>query len=382
MIVLLVSFSLLALYVLLMVPVSIGWFRLPVHKHSGKQPEVKVSVVVAARNEAQNIKALLLSLIRQDYPATMYEIIIVDDHSQDDTYALASALALDFKSVSEIKILQLPDNLTGKKAALQQGIHVSNGELIVITDADCISGPRWLRTMAEHFSIQKPQLILGPVLMQGKGKLTGTLQTLEFTSLLATAAGSCHAGFPLLANGANIAFSRKAFYACGGFEDNKQFASGDDMFLMLAISKKYGARAVTFLRSEDAMVITPAASSLGLFIQQRLRWVSKSKGYSYPLLVSTSLLVFFTNSMLAFLAIAALFSPSLAMVFILFITGKTLAELPLMLSYSRFQGTVRLMWWFPVLQIFNAFYTLIIGIAGNIMAYEWKGRKNIKALKT
>jgi len=362
-------------YAVLIVTISIGWWKLRDFEITRQLPGVKISVVVAVRNEAANIGALLHSLLLQDYPAELYEIIIVDDQSDDQTTRLAEDVIAGKKEAQNLKLVVLDvKNGSGKKAAIDLGIKVSSGELIVITDADCTAGNKWISSLSSFYKKNKPQMILAPVRMTEGGSFFGKLQSLEFTSLIASAAGSCNAGYPLLANGANMAFTRQAYETCGGFTGNLQYPSGDDMFLMISINKKFGPEAIRFLRSDDAIVNTPATKGVKPFIQQRLRWVSKTRGYPDPLLAASSIIVFLTNICLVAAAFSALFIPGYMGYFLVLYLIKLVLDVPLMLSYSLFQKKSALMWLFPLMELLNGFYTLIIGIAGNIGRFEWKGR--------
>ena len=372
----LISVILFIAYALLIGTITIGWWGLKEVKRNDVFPDVKVSVIVAVRNEALNIETLLKSLLAQDYPSHLGEIILVDDHSSDSTVQLAAELIAQKKEQQILKLITLNEkDGSGKKAALHCGIQASEGELIVITDADCTAGKLWISTISSFYAEHRPQMILGPVHMTDKGLLFGKLQSIEFMSLMSSAAGSCQAGIPILANGANMAFTRQAYESCGGFSGNMQFASGDDMFLMMSIKKKFGPKAIRFLRSAKAMVKTPATLEFKAFIRQRQRWVSKSRGYTDPMLIATSMVVFLTNVWLVFTALAGIGIPGCLKLFLICFLLKMLIDLPLMIGYSRFQRSKSLLWLFPVMELLNAVYTLLIGIAGNIGKYEWKGRK-------
>lgn len=362
-------------YALLIAAITVGWLKLKVFEKTGLLPEINVSIIVAVRNEDNNIETLLKSLSAQDYPTHLLEIIIVDDHSTDSTHSLVEKFISLNKGSQNLKLITLgkKDDF-GKKAAINRGIEASIGELIVITDADCTSGCQWISTHSSYFAEHRPQMILGPVRMTEYGSFWGKLQSLEFTSLISSAAGSCNAGFPLLANGANIAFTRHAYESCEGFSGNLQYPSGDDMFLLMSIKKKFGAKAIRFLRSEEAIVNTPSALSLNSFFQQRLRWVSKSRGYTDPMLIAASIVVFITNVLLVFTAISATLNLGYVKLFMILYLIKIIIDLPVMISYSRFQKSRSLLILFPLMELLNAVYTLLIGIAGNIGKYEWKGR--------
>ena len=378
----LIAILLIISYSILIASITIGWWRLKKFQNIQLNSELKVSIAVAVRNEASNIEALLKSLFLQDYPQDLYEIIIVDDGSDDETARLIEEFVSRKTEIKNLKLITLDENEgSGKKAAISRGIMASTGELIVITDADCIAGSKWISTLASFFAKHKPQMILGPVRMTDRGSFFGKLQSLEFSSLISSAAGSCSAGFPLLANGANMAFTRHAYESCGGFSDNAHYPSGDDMFLMMGIKKKFGAKSIRFLRSEDAIVNTPATQGVKSFIHQRLRWVSKSRGYTDPLLIMASITVFLLNSLLVISVFQAFFFHDFFKLFLILYVLKLLIDLPVMVSFSRFQRSMSLLWLFPLMELLNAVYTLVIGIAGNIGKYEWKGRKVSTNLK-
>ena len=371
-----VTFLIFLSYAVLILGITIGWWKLKSFKTNELKPGVKVSVIVAMRNENENVESLINSLVAQDYPSEFLEIILVDDHSTDSTALLVEELIARKNNSVNLKLISLHDEKTsGKKAAIHQGIQASTGELILITDADCAAGYHWISTVCEFYKLHHPKMILGPVSLSDGGSFFGKLQAIEFMSLIASAAGSCNAGFPILANGANIAFTRQAYESCGGFSGNLQYPSGDDMFLMMSVKKKFGAKSIRFLRSDDAIVNTAAIQQLKPFIRQRMRWVSKSRGYTDKILILTSGLVFAVNAWLVLTALSALLFPGNLKLFLILFLVKLIIDFPIMISFSRFQRKMRLLWLFPVLELINSVYTFFIGIAGNMNKYEWKGRK-------
>lgn len=377
MIFLLVSSIIMFVYAVIIMAVSVGWWKLNVFKIAGQQHKIKISVIVAVRNEVSTIESLLKSLLQQDYPPDLFEIIIVDDHSSDETNRFFSEIAANQEAGPVLKIYTLSQNDDfGKKAALTRGIKSSTGELIVITDADCTAGSSWISTLAAFYDQYKPHMILGPVQMTDDGSIFGKFQSLEFMSLISTAAGSCSAGFPLLANGANIAFTRHAFESCGGFSGHIKFPSGDDMFLMMSIKMKFGAGSIRFLKSAEAIVKTTPIKGIKPFLHQRMRWVSKSKAYTDLMLIATSILVYLANAILLISGFSAFIFPGFYKLFLVLYLAKMVIDFPLMIGFARFQKSGALLWLFPFMEIANAFYTVFIGIAGNIWTYEWKGRKS------
>jgi cellulose synthase/poly-beta-1,6-N-acetylglucosamine synthase-like glycosyltransferase len=376
MIIPIISLFIFLCYAALIAVITVGWFTLEEFNIKEVKNHIKVSVIVAVRNEEKNIESLLKSLFQQDYPSSLYEIIIVDDHSTDSTAKLIEQRITRQSAGIGFSLIRLDEKSgKGKKAAIITGVKATSGDLIVVTDADCTAGKSWIRTLAAYYEQHKLQMILGPVHMSAGNSLFGKLQSLEFSSLISSAAGSSNAGFPLLANGANIAFTRHAYESCGGFSGNIQYPSGDDMFLMMSIKRKFGAKSIGFIRSEDALVSTPAMEGINPFIQQRLRWVSKSSGYTDAALIAASITVFLANFCLIITGFWAMLHPEYLVFFIGIFIAKCIIDFPLMQSFARFQRTTAMMWLFPLLLLVNAVYTSFIAVAGNFGRYEWKGRR-------
>ena len=184
-------------------------------------------MVVAVRNEQEIIKRLLHFLGHQHFPKKQFEIIIVNDHSEDDTVKLVEQFIAENNEI-EIKLVQ--SNGMGKKTALCEGIGMAKNDLIITTDGDCFMETEWLRRMAEYFEEKKPKLIAGPVIYEKKGGLWQQFFRLDFMSLVASGAGSLGAGLPLMANGANLAFERQAYLDVIKTQSGTSFVSGDDVF--------------------------------------------------------------------------------------------------------------------------------------------------------
>jgi biofilm PGA synthesis N-glycosyltransferase PgaC len=227
----------------------IGWIRIKKFKKGAPAPSsVFTSVIIAVKNEEQNIPSLLNSLANQTIHHADYEIIIINDHSNDNTEYLMNSADLP-----NLKLLNLPLGKRGKKDALQFGISNSTGDLIITTDADCIHHSVWLETISTYYSQYKPKLIIAPVLMQSKSFFEH-LQALDFFSLIASGAGASGIKRPIMCNGANLAFDKKTYEE---FQDpfHKSFSSGDDVFLLLNMKRKY-RKDIKFLKSEEALVLT------------------------------------------------------------------------------------------------------------------------------
>jgi len=335
-----------------------------------------VSVLVPVRNEAQRLGALLEALAAQEY-AGEWEIIFVDDHSEDST----KEILVEFQEKNihlNIKILNLK-NTSGKKAALTAGVEASRAEILLCTDADTKMGENWLAGMASRMADKQIQFVSGPVSFQQKstsflGRVFEHLQIVEFASLVGTGAMLVGLGRPHMANGANMAFRRSAFFAVGGYPEAKKIASGDDEFLLARIVEKYGSGSVCFTKNPAACVYAEACPTLGDFVQQRRRWASKWRFHQKPQMALTALLV-------------AAFQALILGVFVLFGIGaisplafwamlglRFLGEILFLGRVLSFLGYASLVFWVLPWQLLYPFYALGIGVLSQVRGYVWRGR--------
>jgi biofilm PGA synthesis N-glycosyltransferase PgaC len=176
-----------SLYATIMICFFIGWNKLKPTQNLKHTSNIRLSVLIALRNEESNIPNLIQSLIEQDFSQGDLEILLVDDHSTDNTLEI---LRNTTKKLSQFRILSLPEGRSGKKAALRFGQAHSNGEILVLTDADCQPGPTWLTSMINTFSEEKTGMVLGPVIMAPANTRFQKLMQLEYMSMVVSGAGS------------------------------------------------------------------------------------------------------------------------------------------------------------------------------------------------
>ena len=233
-----------------------------------------VSVLIAARNEGKNIETLLQSLYNQSFDKEKFEIIIVDDHSTDETSEVSENFRILHPEMN-LKVLKATGN--GKKQAISQALHTADNELVMVTDADCELPEHWIKVMVDYFLSHDLKMLLGPVLLSPAKTLFEKLQVLEHLSLIASTAGSAAIGMPVMCNGANMMYDRKAALDVEKYRTDMKIASGDDMFLMEQFIRHYGSESVKFLLDNKAVVKTATMPNLTAFFRQRRRWASKTK---------------------------------------------------------------------------------------------------------
>jgi cellulose synthase/poly-beta-1,6-N-acetylglucosamine synthase-like glycosyltransferase len=350
---------------------TFGWYR-PKGSVTAKtiSSYLKVSVIIAARDEEYHIADLLGDLLIQDYPVDLTEVIVVDDHSKDKTAEIVTDF-ITSNDLSRFRIIKNDDDKAGKKLALNLGITNSTGDLIMTTDADCRVGREWISSLASYFQDEMKMIVFGPVsFFPGKG-LLNQFQSLEFLGLMASGAGAAGAGHPFICSGASLAYRKSVFQRVNGFKDNERFISGDDVFLMHNIKKVFGSKSIDFSYNKRSLVQTYPAPGLRAFFNQRIRWASKSKGYNDPLSLITSITVFVFNFILSATFFAGFFQPLLFLIFAGFLMLKSLIDLPLILGVTHFTGNRRLMRWYLQFQVIYPFYIVVTGVLSLFPKRNW-----------
>ncbi|MEZ0607950.1 glycosyltransferase [Fibrella sp. WM1] len=349
------------------------WLPTPTVAPTDSTSLPSLTVVIPVRNEADNLPALLADLSQQTYPH--FEVIVADDASTDTTATLAQTFSQT--APYRLTVLALADDPTvasPKKRAIAQSIERATGTFIVTTDGDCRVGPRWLETMARFQARSGARLVSGPVTFTTDRSVFGSLQTVEFASLIGAGAATMAHARPTMCNGANLCYQKAVFRDVGGFAGIDQVASGDDELLMHKISAQYPG-GVRFLKDPNAIVETAAHGSLTAFYRQRKRWAGKWRTYSSLFPTLLAVFVFLCN--LTPLLVAAGWELGLVP------AGTALAIILLKIVPEWFfLGSVLLflrkrfaLWWIPATQLIYPFYVVFFGIAAQQPGVIWKGRR-------
>jgi cellulose synthase/poly-beta-1,6-N-acetylglucosamine synthase-like glycosyltransferase len=361
---------LLAAYTVLLLCYARWWHQTPVYKKQTIKEPVNVTVIVPARNEAANIEACLQSLLNQQYPRHLLQIIVVNDQSEDATATIV-------KNTAGNSVLLLTTD-TGfqtapKKRAIEKAITHATGELIITTDADCITPVSWVATLVDYYQQTGAVFIAAPVNMAAGKKLVSIFQTVDFLTMQGITAGVVHRRFTNMCNGANLAYTKKAFEAVGGFKNIDAIASGDDMLLMHKIANHFQGK-VGFIKSENATVTTLPVNSWKAFLQQRIRWASKATHYKEQALFAVLLLVYCCNFSMLILIVTGLLS-NLWWLVGAFVFIKFFAELLLVGPVLNFFKQKKLWPWLLLLQPLHIVYIIMAGFLGQVKTYHWKGRR-------
>jgi cellulose synthase/poly-beta-1,6-N-acetylglucosamine synthase-like glycosyltransferase len=230
--------------------------------------EPKVSIIVAARDEAKNIGECLASLAQIDYPSHKFEVIVVDDNSADATPSIIASYLSARSNFRTMTAQPASGHLRGKANAIAQGIDIASGEIIMMTDADCIVSPSWVRGTVEQYN-DTTGIVAGLTLLKYDDWFGG-MQTIDWTYMLALASSTMALGNPLSCIGNNFTFRRAAYDEVGGYR-NIKFSVTEDFALFNAMTRsgKWGSRYP--IRKETLVLSKPCADVAALYRQKR-RW--------------------------------------------------------------------------------------------------------------
>ena len=365
-----------ALYGLLTLVLLYGWKKNTSAGAYADTGNTTVTVLIPVRNESANIGYLLADLDNQNYPANCFNVIVIDDHSEDQTAVIAAQYSLSASYDLKVLPLQVVEGYRGshKKLAISQGVADTKAELVVCTDGDCRLGRHWISAMVSGYRRHKAFFISGPVLLEGDNKWWHSIQIMEFSSLIGVGAASLKLGMPNMCNGANMGFHRETFIALNGYEGFHHIHSGDDEFLMHKIYSRYPEK-VCFVQDKRAIVKTGVQESMNAFINQRKRWSGKWKFHRG---LGPRLLAFFIF-IINLASLGGLFSLLTGTIAAIDIIPLIVLKLSVDFLFINavllfFDKRVRLRD-FLVLELLYPFYAVFFGLLSNFGSYKWKGRR-------
>lgn len=354
-------------YIYLLQWIIEGWESTGTYKSA--EASTKVSIVIAARNEATSIASCLSSIYQNDYPQDLFEVIVVDDQSEDST---ASIIKEQFPQV----LLLFNETAIGKKAAIELASHKAKGELLLFTDADCIVPKNWIKTILANYNSEQIDFLAAPIQIDLEDSNLSRFQYLDVAATMAVTANGIYRKSYYSANGANMAVNRKKFLDLYSVREDGGIASGDDMFTIQYLAKK-GPSKITFVRSLDATVTTKGETTLKDLIAQRKRWAGKSRHYPEKNIILVQGYVF-----VLVLAIWANFVLGLAtdglgvftavMMLFIKVTMDYLFLNYLCKYYEKEEATKKFLFSAASYNIYILFAGLVAMLPGK---YNWKGRK-------
>lgn len=356
MIVLLIFYSLLLYFIRLRFIID--------HNSVVGEKKIPLSIIIPARNEVSHVKDCIQSVLDNDYPNDLIEIIVVNDHSEDET--------LDVLIKFNDQIVLLNAEGSGKKKAIEQGVKRAKFDNIITLDADCRVDKYWLQAWAHHIVHENPTVATGLVQINEPHSILAHYEALDTINLMAVTNFGIHFNLFVLGNGANLFFKKDFYLRSKTFE---QYASGDDVFLLNQANNQ--GQKITFNNLFFSSVFTKEQLSFSHLLSQRKRWATKTKGYANIYLILLQFIVFCTNfaALASILWLIFCYSKALLLIFTVFILGKFIIEyyyLSSLSGSSRRSINVRV---FIASFFINLFIYLYMAFYAMFPAkYQWKNR--------
>ena len=244
----------------------------------------KVTVVVCAHNEAENLQNYLQILLSQDYPE--YEVIVVDDESEDSTLILLEQYAREYPNFYHTFVPKGARVISSKKLALTIGIKAAHYDHILLTDADCRPESRnWIREMMKGYDADSTEMVLGFSPYFEKDTLLSGLISYDTLFNGLQYMGMAQAGHPYMGVGRNLSYRRSTFFNNQGFQGLLDVRAGDDdLFVSKVITnyRKHNRRKsnVNVVCNPDALTWSVPKTTWKQWMQQKQRHLSVSNKYT------------------------------------------------------------------------------------------------------
>ncbi len=346
-------------------------FMIWVYHHLGRKgtkipakDEMSLTILMACRNEASRLPRLAKAL--KDFKG---QLIVIDDHSEDETATKATELfpeGIILKNVG-----------TGKKAALKTGLAKATGSKVLCLDADILIGENWIHACQTYLQENAADLHLFPVLVREPHSFLACFEAFDMLGLMTITKASANANNPIMANGAALSINREDFIECQN-EMREDLASGDDIFLLQAMKKR--GKHIHFVQDPTLVVGIEPHTSVKAFLIQRIRWGQKSSAYTDVFAKRAAWIVLLANlwfcmslQLAGALGVRGAFSAQLLM--LIFIVPKLVLDFIMAnKSNEHFRTELSPKTLFRGIIIYP-FYIIFVGISGFFYRPYWKGRK-------
>ncbi len=367
------SIIIMVIYIVLIISFIVGFDKVKTLNKKAIEPKNEFSVIVPFRNEKDNLTELLNSLLSINYPVNLFEILFVNDASEDNSCEIVKHFQLQHSQLNITLLNSLRKTNSPKKDAINTAVEIAQFEWIVSTDADCEVPPNWLHFFNQFIENEHPFFISGPIKFKEEKSILFHLQNLNLLSLIGSTIGGFGIKKPFLCNGANLCYNKQMFQELKGFEGNSELASGDDIFLLEKMVKNYPNKTF-FLKSTDAIVKTKSEISWNSFFNQQIRWASKSSSYKNRFSIFVGLTILATNLMILTIGISLFFEPNNWKFFISIFLQKMLFDVLLIEKTASFLNSKKSLIYFPIMSFIYPLFILMISSSSFFKKFEWKGR--------
>jgi glycosyltransferase involved in cell wall biosynthesis len=253
------------------------FLRLAMYKKPSKDLHMEhpVSVVICARDEADNLANNLPGVLVQDY-STTHEIVLVNDNSEDESKYLIEEFKKSFKNLNPVTLTQEAKMISGKKFPLSIGIKSAKNEILLLTDADCVpASEHWMKLMQDGYQ-EGIEIVLGYGAYKKKPGLLNKLIRFETFQTALQYFSYSLAGLPYMGVGRNLSYKKDVFLRNKGFSSINQIPSGDDD---LFINQVANAKNTAIVIDHEAHTLSEPKTSFSAWMNQKYRHYTTSKYY-------------------------------------------------------------------------------------------------------
>lgn len=334
----------------------------PELKHASTQA---VSVVICARNEADNLQQNLPKVLQQQHPE--FEVVVIDDHSVDDTWQLLTDLSAQYP---HLNILKAQHSTVGgnKKQALQQAIAATNHNILLLTDADCYpTTEHWISEMASSYG-SGTEIVLGYGAYEAEPTFLNKLIRYE-TFLTAMQYGSFTlAGRPYMGVGRNLSYTKGIYRKSTAFTEHSDILSGDDDLLVNEMATAVNTK-LNF--EPTAFTVSKAKQSWQAWWHQKRR--HSEAGHKYKLVdrlllagfLVSNVLIYFTVSLLLIYDTMILWAAILLLI-------RYVAQWVVYGQIMKRLKVAGLLVWMPIMDFIISVFFTSLGLLSVIKVKEWK----------
>jgi len=360
-----VLFLVLTLYCLAILSLIYGFTKVNSFDFTKMAPKTKFSIIVPFRNEAENLPVLLASFAKMNYPNELFEVILVDDESEEVFSIQHSVFSVQI--IDNIRVSNSP-----KKDAISTAMTVAKNDWIITTDADCTVRKNWLSTLDNYIQLHNVSMIAGAVTYDCKNSFLHHFQQLDLASLQGATIGSFGLGKGFMCNGANFAYTKSFFEKLNGFEGNDSIASGDDVFL-LQKAMAHSPEKVHYLKSQNTTVTTKPVDDWKALFHQRVRWASKTGSYQSKFGIGLGFIVFSGNLGFLFGVYGLLFGVGDFFILILVLLAKVIVDYILIHKTNGFlKNSTK---FYLISSLLYPIFSVSVALYAVTGKYEWKGRR-------
>lgn len=318
---------------------------------------ISVSVIVCAKNEAENVVRFIPLLAEQDYPD--FEIILIDDASSDNTLDIFEEFEKQYSNIRLVKVKNNEAFWGNKKYALTLGIKAAKKDYLLFMDADCYPATKdWITTMSAQFTMHKT-IVLGYGAYE---KIANSFlnKIIRFETMLTAVQYFSWAkiGQPYMGIGRNLAYKKEEFFNVNGFISHIQIRSGDDDLFINQVAK---SKNTTICYSPESFTYSESKKTFKAWFTQKRRHVSTSR--FYKLFDKIQLALFYISQLLFLILAVILLAFQFQWIIVLSLIGFRYLFTWVILGFAA--GKLKekdVMYWFPIIEIVLIFTQLNIFI--------------------